>query len=104
MPIREAPQVMRVWVAPYNDENDDLHWPSYVFTEITKRRWSIGEQAAAETVVLTPMQVDSKDAEEEEEAAETGETPAAGQKPAPSSQPGTMKPPVLMPAFRGSLT
>lgn len=60
MPIREAPEVMRVWVAPYNDENDDLHWPSYVFTEITKRRWSIGEDAAGEAVILTPLQVDSQ--------------------------------------------
>lgn len=85
MPIREAPQVMRIWVAPYNDENDDLHWPSYVFSEITKRRWTIGEMAAAETVVLTPMQVDSR-AAEEEEAAKT----AAASQPAPKSKPGVM--------------
>lgn len=69
MPIREAPQVMRVWVAPYNDENDDLHWPSFVFTEITKRRWSIGETAAGETVTLTPMQVVSSAAPTEDQAA-----------------------------------
>lgn len=85
MPIREAPQVMRIWIAPYNDENDDLHWPSYVFSEITKRRWSIGEMAAAETVVLTPMQVDSR-AAEEYEAAEEGQTAS----PAPKSKPGIM--------------
>lgn len=68
MPVREAPQVMRVWVAPYNDENDDLHWPSFVFTEITKRRWSIGETAAGETVTLTPMQVVSSAAPSEDQA------------------------------------
>lgn len=74
MPVREAPEVMRVWVAPYNDENDDLHWPSYVFTEITKRRWSIGEDAAGQAVILTPLQVEqsaSAEAPAEESEAPT---------------------------------
>lgn len=81
LPIREAPQVMRVWVAPYTDQNDDLHWPSFVYTEITKRRWSIGEEAAPEAVILTPMQVDSGAYEE----AQGGDSGAGGSMPAPKS-------------------
>ena len=42
MPIREPAKVMRVWIAPFTDKNDDLHWPSYVYTEIQMRKWSFG--------------------------------------------------------------
>lgn len=42
MPIREPAKVMRVWIAPWTDKNDDLHWPSYVYTEIQRRKWSFG--------------------------------------------------------------
>ena len=42
MPIREPAKVMRVWIAPWTDKNDDLHWPSFVYTEIQQRKWSFG--------------------------------------------------------------
>ena len=42
MPIREPAKVMRVWIAPWTDKNDDLHWPSYIYTEIQQRKWSFG--------------------------------------------------------------
>ena len=44
MPIRQASQVMRIWVAPWVDGNDNLNWASYVYTEVTPKRWSFGEQ------------------------------------------------------------
>ena len=43
-PLREAPQVMRIWIAPWVDAQDNLNWSGYVFTEITPKRWSFGEQ------------------------------------------------------------
>jgi len=43
-PLREPSQVIRIWIAPWIDNNDNLNWPSYVFTEITQRRWGFGEQ------------------------------------------------------------
>lgn len=43
LPIREPARVMRIWVAPWTDKNDDLYWPSYLFTEIQPRRWSVGK-------------------------------------------------------------
>lgn len=42
-PVREPAQVMRIWIAPWIDKNDDLHYPSYVFTEVQPRRWSLGK-------------------------------------------------------------
>lgn len=45
MPILEPAQVMRIWVAPWIDERQDLHWPGFIFTEVTPRRWQFGEEA-----------------------------------------------------------
>lgn len=42
MPIREPAKVMRIWIAPWTDKNDDLHWPSFVYTEIQQRKWRFG--------------------------------------------------------------
>lgn len=42
MPVMEAAQVMRIWVAPWIDQAGDLHYPSYIYSEITPRRWSFG--------------------------------------------------------------
>ena len=43
-PLRESAQVMRIWVAPWVDAQDNLNWSGYVFTEITPKRWRYGEQ------------------------------------------------------------
>lgn len=43
-PLREPSQVMRIWIAPWIDQTDNLNWPGYIYTEVTKRRWSYGEQ------------------------------------------------------------
>lgn len=45
-PIRTPAQVMRIYVAPWVDESGDLTMPTYVFTEIEPRRWTIGEPIA----------------------------------------------------------
>ena len=39
---RVPAMVMRIWVAPWTDVAGDLHMPSYVYTEIAGRRWSVG--------------------------------------------------------------
>lgn len=57
-PILQPAQVLRIWIAPFNDSSTDLHWTSYVFTEITPRRFSIGEESIKNTKVLTPIKVD----------------------------------------------
>lgn len=42
MPVLEQPKVLRIWVAPWRDENETLNWPSYMFSEITPKKWSFG--------------------------------------------------------------
>lgn len=43
-PLRESAQVMRIWIAPWIDSQDNLNWSGYVYTEVTPKRWSFGEQ------------------------------------------------------------
>ena len=58
VPIRLPAQVLRVWIAPWEDAHGDLHAPGYVYTEVVPRRWSLGEPAAATaTQRITPLQV-----------------------------------------------
>ena len=58
VPIRLPAQVLRVWIAPWEDAHGDLHAPGYVYTEVVPRRWSLGEPAAAmATQRITPLQV-----------------------------------------------
>lgn len=44
VPLRTQAVVMRTWIAPWKDKNDDLHWPSYIYTEIEGRKWAFGNQ------------------------------------------------------------
>lgn len=57
VPIRTPAQVMRIWVAPWEDTNGDLNSTGYLYTEIEPRRWVIGDAAPAETPTLRPLQV-----------------------------------------------
>jgi len=43
LPVRSSSQVMRIWVAPWIDRNDDLHVPSFLYTEINARKWNVGD-------------------------------------------------------------
>lgn len=41
MPIRKPPLILRVWVAPYEDEANDLHDQSYFYTMVHPGEWMI---------------------------------------------------------------
>ena len=43
-PLRTGSEVARIWIAPWVDESDTLHWARYSFVEISRRRWDIGEK------------------------------------------------------------
>lgn len=43
IPIRTPAEVMRVWVAPWEDAKGILHAGGYHFIEIEQRRWVLGE-------------------------------------------------------------
>ena len=42
IPVRTPPQVMRIWVAPYEDKEGDFIMSGYVYTEVSPRRWTLG--------------------------------------------------------------
>lgn len=58
MPILEQPKVLRIWVAPWKDQNETLNWGSYMFTEITPRRWNFGDSVMRNTPVTAPNMAD----------------------------------------------
>ena len=58
-PILQPAEVARIWIAPWTDQNQDLHWAGYVFTEITPRRWSFGESAVGAIQPTLPVLIDS---------------------------------------------
>jgi conjugal transfer pilus assembly protein TraV len=43
VPIRTPAEVMRIWVAPWEDTNGDLIVTGYIYTEIEARRWVVGD-------------------------------------------------------------
>lgn len=53
-PVLEPAKVLRIWIAPWEDSKKDLHWPSYVFTEIQPRKWSFGNPEFAGTQPIVP--------------------------------------------------
>lgn len=60
MPVLEHAQVLRIWIAPWVDSRQTLNWPSYVFTEITPRKWSFGGVEFHARKPLTPLVADFK--------------------------------------------
>lgn len=58
MPVLEQPKVLRIWVAPWKDENETLNWSSFLFTEITPRRWNFGDSVMRNTPVTAPNKAD----------------------------------------------
>lgn len=57
LPLRTPARVLRIWIAPWEDDQGDLNHPGYLFTEIEPRRWSVGMPAPdAVDPVLRPLQ------------------------------------------------
>lgn len=60
IPVRVPSQVMRVWIAPYEDVNGDLVMPGHLFTEVATSRWTVGAPAVSAQRHLTPLQAAAK--------------------------------------------
>lgn len=43
MPIRVQPEIMRLWISPWIDMEGDLHDAGYVYVEVDKSRWALGD-------------------------------------------------------------
>ena len=59
-PIRTPSQVMRIWIAPWEDADGDLMVSNYVYTELEPRRWMIGKAAPTSSTSLIPLQVEQR--------------------------------------------
>lgn len=71
MPIMEPAQVQRIWIAPWQDASGDLNWPSHVFTEVTPRRWHIGEKTAVSAPIIAPVEMPTQPEKQDEEQKQT---------------------------------
>ena len=90
VPIRLPAQVLRVWIAPWEDAHGDLHAPGYVYTEVVPRRWSLGEPATATaTQRITPLQVQHRS---EGTATPRPSRPAPAEPTRPPAAPSTPRP------------
>lgn len=77
VPVRTPAEVMRIWVAPWEDTNGDLNVSGYLYTEIEPRRWVLGDPAPSSNPVLSPLTVRPK----------PKQAPAVQQVAAPAAQP-----------------
>ena len=62
-PIRTPARVMRIYLAPWVSEDGTLMMPTYLYTEIEPRRWTIGERVPATgagTQRFYPLQVNRR--------------------------------------------
>ncbi len=55
LPIRTQAQVMRIWMAPWEDESGDLHADGYLYTEVEGRRWNLGEKIDSPNAGFSPV-------------------------------------------------
>ncbi|ATG92594.1 TraV family lipoprotein [Methylomonas koyamae] len=60
-PIRTPSEVMRIWIAPWEDKDGDLNVSGYVFTEIEPRRWMIGKKSVTQNPQLRALQVEQRE-------------------------------------------
>lgn len=49
VPVRTPAQVMRVWIAPWENMDGDLVTTGYLYTEIEPRRWVLGDSPETES-------------------------------------------------------
>lgn len=52
MPIRSQPRVLRIWVAPWRDEDDTLHDQTYMYVMVDPGKWLV-ERSRESTVKKT---------------------------------------------------
>jgi conjugal transfer pilus assembly protein TraV len=69
MPVRQPPLVLRVWMAPYEDESGDLHDQSYFYAMVHSGRWMIEANRSSISNQFRPIYPLNRQARTEEQAA-----------------------------------
>lgn len=59
VPLRAPPTILRVWIAPWETQQGDLHMAGYVYTELVPRRWMVGNAPVPTQAVLRPLAPDA---------------------------------------------
>lgn len=81
VPIRTPARVMRIWIAPWEDDSGDLNVPGKVFTEIEPRRWAVGETQPSGRAATLQL-ISAPQATVANEGQASGDATPAGTKPA----------------------
>ena len=55
MPLRSAPRVMRVWIAPYEDADGDLNDQKFLYVQVDSGAWNIEHQRELATRRFAPL-------------------------------------------------
>lgn len=86
-PTRRDARVVRIWIAPWQDQHGDLRMPGHIYAEVSPRSWSLGAAppvAEASNLLMTPEMIQARD----------GEAPTAGAPlTLPAAQPARPVPP-----------
>jgi conjugal transfer pilus assembly protein TraV len=56
LPLRTSAQVMRIWVAPWESQDGVLNMATYMYVEVVKRKWAVGEAKMQVAPQITPLQ------------------------------------------------
>lgn len=75
MPVRQPPLVLRVWMAPYEDDDKDLHDQSYFYTVINSGRWMIEANTTALSNQYRPIYPLSRSTKVEPDTVEKKQEP-----------------------------
>jgi len=64
-PILKNAKYIKIWLAPYTDQDKNLHWPGYIYHLIQEKTWNYGiEDIHEETLNILPHQIDIKEEDE----------------------------------------
>lgn len=66
-PVRHQPKIYKIWIAPYEDADSNLHWPSVIFTEVSTGKWNFGEKVIKSNDRFIPLQMDHRKKNEKKE-------------------------------------
>ena len=55
MPIRTQAEIMRIWIAPWEDGDGDLHADGFVYSEVNQRRWNLGDRFNSPNQLIKPL-------------------------------------------------